>query len=52
MRYLIALLVKNFSISFPEGEDGEPVERDYKDQVTAFPGQLRLSFKAISSIET
>lgn len=50
MRYLIALLVKNFSISFPEGEDGDAVERDYKDQVTAFPGQLRLRFKEMPSI--
>ncbi|KAI7781233.1 cytochrome P450 [Diaporthe eres] len=50
MRYLIALLVKNFSISFPQGEDGDAVERDYKDQVTAFPGKLRLRFKEMSSI--
>lgn len=44
LRYMIALLVCKYSISFPAGDDGSQVERGYKDQVTAFPGRLDLVF--------
>ncbi|POS69433.1 cytochrome P450 [Diaporthe helianthi] len=45
MRYLISLLVSNFNITFPAGESGDTVEWGYKDQVTAFPGQVNLEFQ-------
>lgn len=44
-RYLISLLVNAYEIELPDGDNGEAVERDYKDQVTAYPGKLRLVFK-------
>ncbi|KAI1207910.1 putative benzoate 4-monooxygenase cytochrome P450 [Annulohypoxylon truncatum] len=49
LRYLISLLVHHYSISLPPGDDGSSVERDYKDQVTAFPGKLNLVFTARGS---
>jgi cytochrome P450 len=45
LRYFISLLVQRYTIAFPEGDIGKSVEQDYKDQVTAFPGQLNLIFR-------
>ncbi|KAI0911326.1 putative benzoate 4-monooxygenase cytochrome P450 [Ustulina deusta] len=44
LRYLITAIIYNYIVSFPLGDDGSRVEKDYKDQVTAFPGQLSLNF--------
>lgn len=42
---VIADLLANFDIEFPPGDNGEAVERDMRDQLTANPGDLNLIFK-------
>jgi tryprostatin B 6-hydroxylase len=42
---LTAHLVQKYKISFPAGESGESVHRDWKDQFTSSPGRLRLVFE-------
>ncbi|KAL9035951.1 MAG: hypothetical protein Q9180_004579 [Flavoplaca navasiana] len=45
IRMVVANLLANFDISFPPGDNGEAVERDMKDQLTANPGELFLKFE-------
>lgn len=45
---VLANLLSNFDIAFPEGDDGVAVERDMRDQLTANPGDLNLVFTARS----
>lgn len=40
-------MVSKYTIAFPEGESGDTVECGYKDQVTAFPGQLKLELQLV-----
>ncbi|PHH68650.1 hypothetical protein CDD82_375 [Ophiocordyceps australis] len=46
LRVVTALLVSKYHIRFPQGEAGESVERDLRDQFTAAPGGLGLVFEA------
>ena len=50
IRYVTAVLVTKYHISFAPGEDGSRVEKDMKDQFTAAPGKLELRFRKRSSI--
>ncbi|KAL8791205.1 MAG: hypothetical protein Q9213_000162 [Squamulea squamosa] len=50
IRSVMGMLITTFDICFAPGEDGSRVERDTKDQFTANPGQLKLSFRRRSSI--
>lgn len=45
LRYVIALLVSRFEVSFAPGEDGSRVEGEMKDQFAAAPGRLDVVFK-------
>ncbi|KAI0128194.1 cytochrome P450 [Hypoxylon sp. NC0597] len=46
LRFVIATLLSNYNIKFaPNDENGEAVERDMKDQLTATPGKLILVFE-------
>jgi cytochrome P450 len=45
VRMVTAHLLSNFHISFCPGDDGEAVERDMRDQLTATPGKLNLVFR-------
>ena len=44
LRFVTALLVSKYDISFAPGEDGTSCWRDMKDQFTAAPGKLELVF--------
>ncbi|OOF94575.1 hypothetical protein ASPCADRAFT_26369, partial [Aspergillus carbonarius ITEM 5010] len=46
MRLVTARLVKKYRVSLPDGETGERVLGDLRDQFTATPGRLRLRFEA------
>jgi len=48
LRFVTALLVQKYRIRFAPGEDGRRMERDLRDQFTAAPGELRLSFEVRS----
>lgn len=45
IRMVIASLLSAFRIHFAPGDNGEPVERDMRDQLTANPGNLNLIFE-------
>ncbi|KAL8947425.1 MAG: hypothetical protein Q9222_006293 [Ikaeria aurantiellina] len=45
LRFVTALLIKKYTIGFAPGEDGTRMTRDLRDQFTAAPGELNLSFK-------
>ncbi|KAL9055425.1 MAG: hypothetical protein Q9206_003146 [Seirophora lacunosa] len=46
LRLVLASLVKRYHVRFPSGgQDGQEVLRDMKDQLTAKPGELRLTFQ-------
>lgn len=45
LRFVTALLVKKYAISFAPGEDGKTLTSELKDQFTAAPGELKLEFK-------
>ena len=45
IRMVTARLLSAFDISFQDGDNGESVERDMRDQLTANPGDLRLVFE-------
>lgn len=46
MRLVAASILTKYDIDFaPEEGNGEAVERDLKDQLTANPGKLRLVFE-------
>ncbi|KAL8754101.1 MAG: hypothetical protein Q9184_005223 [Pyrenodesmia sp. 2 TL-2023] len=49
LRFVTALLVKKYAISFAPGEDGVCVTGDLRDQFTAAPGRLYLSFEVRTS---
>jgi hypothetical protein len=51
IRLLTARLLKNYRVSFPQGTNGDAVERDMRDQVTAQAGRFFLLFKRIQSDE-
>ncbi|KAI1311860.1 putative benzoate 4-monooxygenase cytochrome P450 [Xylaria venustula] len=44
LRYVITLLVRNYSFCLPAEDNGSQVEAQCQDQVTAHPGQLTLIF--------
>ena len=44
LRFVTALLVSKYDISFAPGEDGTSCWRDMRDQFTAAPGKLELVF--------
>ena len=44
LRFVTALLVSKYDITFAPGEDGIRCWRDMKDQFTAAPGKLELVF--------
>ena len=44
LRFVTALLVSKYDITFAPGEDGTRCWRDMKDQFTAAPGKLELVF--------
>ena len=45
LRFVAALLVQKYVIGFAPGEDGVRMTRDLRDQFTAAPGELNLSFE-------
>ncbi|OCL13438.1 cytochrome P450 [Glonium stellatum] len=45
LRFVTALLVSRYDIGFAKGEDGTSVLRELRDQFTAAPGALNLSFQ-------
>lgn len=45
MRFVIALLVRKFTVEFREGEKGQRLFADMKDVFTAAPGKLDLRFR-------
>ena len=45
LRFVTALLIKKYVVSFAPSEDGNSVLNDLRDQFTAAPGALNLSFK-------
>lgn len=46
MRFVAAALLKRYNIRFaPGSENGKAVERDLRDQLTARPGELILTFE-------
>lgn len=45
LRFVTALLVKKYVVGFAPGEDGKRMTRDLRDQFTAAPGELNLSFE-------
>ena len=42
---MLASIVKRFQFAFEEGDTGEAVLRDMRDQLTAQPGNPKLVFK-------
>ena len=51
MRFVVALLVSKYDVSYAPGEDGRAVEEDMVDQFTAAPGALRLVFRRREATE-
>lgn len=49
LRFVTALLVKKYAIGFAPSENGACVTRDLRDQFTAAPGKLNLSFELRTS---
>jgi tryprostatin B 6-hydroxylase len=45
MRYALARLFKKYYCRFAPGETGESVTKNFKDQFTSNPGELRLCFE-------
>lgn len=45
LRYVTAILVKNYTVHFAPGQSVEKVEAEMRDQFTASPGELTLLFK-------
>lgn len=45
LRLFVANLLRRYNIKLAPGEDGEAVERNMKDQLTANPGLLNLVFE-------
>ena len=50
MRLVIAMLVKKFKVEFWDGEDGQRLFADLRDQFTAAPGTLNLRFKVRNTV--
>lgn len=50
MRLVIAMLVKKFKVDFWEGEDGQRLFPDLRDQFTPAPGTLNLRFKVRNTV--
>lgn len=46
IRLVTAVLLTKYRVCFAPGEDGEAVERDMRDQLTAVPGKCRVVFEA------
>ncbi len=46
IRLVTAVLLTKYHVCFALGEDGEAVERDMRDQLTAVPGKCRVVFEA------
>ena len=44
IRYVTALLITKYDVSFALGEDGTTVLKNLKDNFTASPGKLNLVF--------
>lgn len=44
IRMVTASLLSVFRVKFAEGDNGEAVERDMRDQLTGNPGDLILAF--------
>lgn len=44
IRMAVAGILSVFNMSFLPGDDGAAVERDMRDQLTAYPGDLKLIF--------
>ncbi|KAL8651746.1 MAG: hypothetical protein Q9210_003077 [Variospora velana] len=49
LRFVTALLVKKYAIGFAPEEDGNCVTSELRDQFTAAPGKLHLSFEVRTS---
>ena len=47
LRLVVAMLVSRYHIAFAPGSDSTSVMRDLKDQFTANPGKLDLTFTAL-----
>lgn len=45
IRLVTARLLSTFHICFAQGDSGEAVERDMRDQLTGNPGDLNLIFE-------
>lgn len=45
LRLVIAALVTRFEVGFVDGDDGEAMIRDTKDNFTTAPGKLSLVFR-------
>ena len=45
LRFVTALLIKKYVVCFAPNEDGKSVVNDLRDQFTAAPGKLNLSFE-------
>ena len=45
LRFVAALLIKHYVICFASGENGKSIVNDLRDQFTAAPRELNLSFK-------
>ena len=45
---MTALLVKKYQIELGPRKNGKLVERDLRDEFTAAPGQLNLSFRKVT----
>ena len=45
IRSMVGSLVIKFDICFAPGQDGSRVEKHMKDQLTAAPGKLELTFR-------
>ncbi|KAL9122404.1 MAG: hypothetical protein Q9187_001041 [Circinaria calcarea] len=52
VRFVTALLVSKYDITFAPGEDGIRVWKDMKDQFTAAPGKLELIFTPLENEST
>jgi hypothetical protein len=45
LRMAVARIIQRYEFSLPPGVSGKHMERDLKDQFTAYPGKLELQFK-------
>jgi len=46
IRLVTSVLLRKYRVCFVVGENGEGVERDMRDQLTAVPGKCRVVFEA------